>query len=119
MNLPISNDCILFGLTNGIGKIFVEFIFFEEIISYGSCTILCSVTALEGYINEIYVDRTIHFPGYNQQLIDDIWEMTEKDAILDKYSFVLSLKDKGRFNKDLVFYRDTVDLIKLRNALVH
>jgi hypothetical protein len=77
------------------------------------------VTVLESYVNEIFVDRDKYFPQYSKQLTDDIWVMTEKGAILDKYSFVLSLKDKGRFDKEQKYYREAVDLIKLRTTLVH
>jgi len=93
--------------------------FFEEIISYTLSTILASVTALESYINEIFVDRKAYFPGYNQQIIDHIWEITERKDVLEKYSFALSLKDKGKFDTSVKSYQDTKDLIKLRNALVH
>jgi hypothetical protein len=93
--------------------------FFEDIISYTLATILSSMTALESYVNEIYTDRTTYFPGYHQQLIDDIWQITERRSALEKCQFALSLKDKGKFDTSAKFYQDTSDLVKLRNALVH
>ena len=93
--------------------------FFDDISSYTLSTILNSSTALEGYINEIFVDRATYFPEYNQQLMDDVWSITERGKILEKYGFALSLKDKGRFKKGTSFYQDAEDLIKLRNTLVH
>ena len=93
--------------------------FFEDITSYTLSVILATVTASESHINEIYVDRHTYFPGYNQQLVDHIWDITERKDVLEKYSFALSLRDKGKFNKGDRFYQDMIDLIKLRNALVH
>jgi hypothetical protein len=92
---------------------------FEDIISYALSTILSSTAALEGYVNEIFVDRSTHFPEYNQQLIDDIWAIKERRRIIEKYNFVLSLKDKGRFETKQKYYKDAELLIDLRNALVH
>lgn len=93
--------------------------FYEEIMWNVSSAILFSVAALEADANEIFIDAHINLQVYDKGLLDEIWNLIEQKAILDKYEMVLFLKKKERFDKGDSIYQDTTNLIKLRNALVH
>ncbi len=93
--------------------------FFEEIRSYSMACVISSVASLEAYANEIFIDHKEYFPEIDERIVVKFWELYEQKSILDKYSFVLFLKDKGEFNKGESPYQDIAALIKLRNALVH
>jgi len=75
--------------------------------------------ALEADVNEIFIDANINLGEHDKELMDEIWNLIEPKAILDKYEMALFLKKKERFDKGDSIYQDTATLIKLRNALVH
>jgi hypothetical protein len=93
--------------------------FFEEIVWNVSAAILFAVAALEADANEVFMDAEMNLKEQDNDLIQRIWQLMEQKGILDKYEMALFLKNKKRLDKGEVVWRDTANLIKLRNALVH
>ena len=54
--------------------------------------------ALEADVNEIFIDANINLGEHDKELMDEIWNLIEPKAILDKYEMALFLKKKERFD---------------------
>ena|SRR5439155_6633148 len=68
--------------------------FFEEIIWFSSACILSCSAGLEAYANELFVDRSEHFPNLRPEVADKLWELFEQKPTLEKFDMALLLKQK-------------------------
>lgn len=96
--------------------------FFDEVLSYVSGTILCSVAALEANINELFADiqdgiKVID--GFNTKLLENSWTDIEKLSILEKYGKFFELAKSEKLDKGGRAYQFVKILINVRNALIH
>ncbi|MCJ7771793.1 MAG: hypothetical protein MUP22_01525, partial [Desulfobacterales bacterium] len=87
--------------------------FFEEILSYSMACVISSVASIEAYANEIFIDHKKYFPEIEERIVIKFWELYEQKSILDKFKFVLFIKDKEKFKKGTAPYQDVDALIKL------
>ncbi len=93
--------------------------FFSEITWNVSATIFLSVAAIEGHINEIFLEANVYFSEHDDQEIAKLWERIERYEILYKYQEALQLNNKAKMPKSDTIYQNMDSLIKARNALVH
>src|SRR4051812_27561615 len=68
--------------------------FFDEILWNATASVILSAASLEAYVNEIAADRGRHFKGHAPELVDALWEKSERDQLLDKYDLALLLLGK-------------------------
>lgn len=93
--------------------------FFEEILWFASACVLSSVAGLEAYANELFVDRSEHFPELSANIADKLWELFEQKPLLEKFDMALLLKQRPLLNRGVAPTQDVVALIALRNGLTH
>lgn len=93
--------------------------FFEEIIWFSSACVLSCCAGLEAYANELFVDRSEHFPDLRPQIADKLWELFEQKPTLDKFDMALLLKQKALLDRGSRPMQDVAALIALRNGLTH
>lgn len=93
--------------------------FWDEIQANATACILLSVTALEAYANELFLNRHEVFPDMRPAVMDRIWEQYERESIREKYEFALLLRDGDAFDRGAPTSQNFDVLIRLRNALTH
>jgi hypothetical protein len=93
--------------------------FFDEILWNATASIFCTAAGLEAYANEVFEDRSKHFPQLSGRVVGEVWRMAEDRSSLDKLSLALGLLDRPDFEKGGKPYQDAAALIRLRNALMH
>ena len=93
--------------------------FFEEILWFASACVLSCVAGLEAYANELFVDRSEHFPELRADIADKLWELFEQKPLLEKFDMALLLKQKPLLNRGVAPAQDVAALIALRNGLTH
>lgn len=87
--------------------------------------VMQSVAALEAEIYEI----TVHGPGHHlgsnyidvkaREFLAPLEELIDDQDVLERYSLVLHLLQKGPLPRDSGIWENALLLIRLRNALVH
>jgi hypothetical protein len=93
--------------------------FFEEILWFGSACVLSCVAGLEAYANELFVDRSEHFPDVRAEIADKLWELFEQKPLLEKFDMALLLKQRPLLDRAAPPTQDVAALIALRNGLTH
>lgn len=93
--------------------------FMDEILSYATACILCSVASLEAYANEFYHDRELYLPGFRKEVADKFWELFEEKPILEKFELALLLRNKPARDRGERPSQDIQVLVGLRNSLTH
>jgi|SRR5450759_2056134 hypothetical protein len=93
--------------------------FFEEIFWFSSACVLSCSAGLEAYANELFVDRSEHFPDLRPEVADKLWELFEQKPILEKFDMALLLKQKPLLDRGSRPTQDVAVLIDLRNGLTH
>lgn len=74
------------------GKEFGEF--WNDIFAQATAAIFASVASLEGYVNELFIDRADVFPEIKVEVMAKLWELYEQKPALEKYDFALLLKGR-------------------------
>ena len=94
--------------------------------SHVTAAIFCAVAFLEASINELYlsaVDMDLSvLPLFDERVFDlfaKVWIEVEMRPMLYKYEKAFLLIDKTPLEHSYNPYKDTENLIKLRNCLVH
>ena len=85
--------------------------FFEEILWFASACVLSCVAGLEAYANELFVDRSEHFPDLRAEIADKLWELFEQKPLLEKFDMALLLKQKPLLQRGVSPTQDVVALI--------
>jgi hypothetical protein len=93
--------------------------FFEEILWFASACVLSCVAGLEAYANELFVDRSEHFPELRADIADKLWELFEQKPLLEKFDMALLLKQAPLLIRGVPPAQDVAALIVLRNGLTH
>ncbi len=93
--------------------------FFEELLHIVPASIMLSVASLEAFVNELFADGTERFPSVRKELLDTIWDLAERVALLEKFDLTLTLKGVPAMEKGQASYQNVDTLVHLRNALVH
>ena len=93
--------------------------FFEEIIWFSSACVLSCTAGLEAYANELFVDRSEHFPDLRPEVADKLWELFEQKPTLEKFDMALLLKKKPVLDRGSRPTQDVAALVALRNGLTH
>jgi hypothetical protein len=87
--------------------------------------VISSVCAIEASINEFHLDALdrnegrLGRAGASATLVEQLWDTVERQSILRKYQWVLSLARCEPFVRGEQPYQAAADLIELRDALVH
>lgn len=93
--------------------------FYEDILAYSSACVSSSVSSIEAYANELFVDVEKNFPDLKPDVMHKLWGFFEQRPLLDKFDFALLLRGKTELDKGVSPYQDIAALIALRNALTH
>ena len=93
--------------------------FFEEIVWFSSACVLSCSAGLEAYANELFVDRSEHFPDLRPEVADKLWELFEQKPTLEKFDMALLLKKKPVLDRGSRPTQDVAALVALRNGLTH
>ena len=64
--------------------------FMDELLSYATACILCSVASLEAYANEFYHDRELYLPGFREEVADKFWELFGRNQSLRNLNWLCS-----------------------------
>jgi len=93
--------------------------FWDEIQANATACVLLSVTAVEAYANELFLNRLEVFPEMRPAVMDNIWEQYERKPIREKFEFALLLRDGEAFDRGAPASQNFDILVRLRNALTH
>lgn len=93
--------------------------FAEPILWRSSACVMSSVAGLEAFANEMFVDRSRHFPSLPAPVSDQLWELLEQKPLLEKFDMALLLREKSVLDRGAGPTQGASVLIKLRNALTH
>jgi hypothetical protein len=88
----------------------------QVIRDYATACVLAAVAALESYANELFFQPRATFPEHSAKLLGEIWELSDRKPILDKFNIALRIKNKPTFNEKISPAKNVVLLIDLRNA---
>src|SRR5437667_6967447 len=94
------------------GKMFGGF--FDEILWFSSACVLSCSAGLEAYANELFVDRSEHFPDLRPEVADKLWELFEQKPTLEKFDMALLLKKKPVLDRGSRPTQDVAALVALR-----
>ena len=86
---------------------------------YATACVFAAVAALESYANELFFQPQTTFPEHSAKLLAEIWELSERKPIIDKFNLALRIKNQPTFDEKQSPAKNVVLLIDLRNALVH
>lgn len=125
INLSLHNLAAARHFSEKVGELETEFAgmtFSEclpELLANGSACIMMTCAALEAYVNELFDSPQFHFKSEQQDWVHLLIPQYGRASMLDKYDLFLVLRgceklDRGSGNTQML-----VDLIQLRNALVH
>ena len=93
--------------------------FAEPILWRSSACVMSCVAGLEAFANEMFVDRSRHFPSLTSPVSDKLWELLEQKPLLEKFDMALLLREKSVLDRGAGPTQGASVLIKLRNALTH
>jgi hypothetical protein len=93
--------------------------FFDEILANATASIFTAVASLEAYANELFIDRSDHFPQLSREVADRFWELYERKEILRKFELAALLLNRTLPQAGESPVQDVKTLISLRNALTH
>jgi hypothetical protein len=93
--------------------------FFEDVRSYVSSTIILSVCALEANINEQFYDRNGVLKEFTDTHRENIFNIIERQRILDKYQLGLLLNKRNPLLFDKEPFESIQYLIRFRDLMVH
>lgn len=99
------------------GKMFGGF--FDEILWFSSACVLSCSAGLEAYANELFIDRSQHFPDLRPEDADKLWDVIQRNRTLEKFDFALLLKQKPLLGQWSRLTEDVRALIDLRNRITH
>lgn len=97
--------------------------------AYVISSIFMSMAFVEALINELLFDasegQVSSFPGLTQPMsksFSEIWQRVKNPpypSVLDKYEEALALTGKGIFDHGTNPYQEIIDVVQLRNSLMH
>jgi hypothetical protein len=93
--------------------------FYDDMKGFATACVLCSVAAVEAYLNELIADRHQHFKSVPQSVVDTLWKLLESKPLLDKFDAARTLLNLPRIDRRKRPGKDMDTLISLRNALTH
>jgi hypothetical protein len=93
--------------------------FWDEILWYATACVSSAVASLEAYANELFIDRSQNFPGFDAKVMDQFWEHFEGEKILDKFDLVLLLRNRPALKRGAEPAQSVIALIGLRDQLTH
>jgi hypothetical protein len=93
--------------------------FWNEIAQDASAGMMATAAFLESYVNQIFADRQISFPGKDPALLDELWRVYERHHVLDKFRLALSLRANTNLQLGSRPGQDVKALVDLRNAVIH
>ena len=66
---------------------------------YATASVFAAVAALESYANELFFQPQTTFPEHSPKLLAEIWELSERKPIIDKFNLALRLKNQPTFDE--------------------
>ena len=91
----------------------------RAIRDYATASVFAAVAALEAYANELFFQPMTTFPEHSAKLLGELWELSDRKPIIDKFNLALRIKNKPTLNEKSSMVKNLALLIDLRNALVH
>lgn len=95
--------------------------FFNEIISYANACVLMSASALEAYVNELYLTPDANFPGMSPAYVTNLWELVEsnRSSPLQKFQIALTSRSLPEMPRGAAPFQKATLIFEMRNAITH
>jgi hypothetical protein len=96
-----------------------------EHLALSTSAVIASVAAVEAYLNEVYLDIAdgnadqVGRIGPMLDVVVQLWDTAERQSLLRKFEWLFTLATSRTIDRGSSVYQNIVDVVAVRNELVH